>query len=113
MIGQRKHILTMWGDLCRKHRILKIEHFVCADASPKSPRILLKTLSQHYRNIIATLSEHKRDLIEPRKRAFAEKKPAFREKTNLNNSTFSNQSTNPRPTTTLPITSGKMDFMQQ
>lgn len=106
MIGQRKHILTMWGDLCQKQRILKIEHFCLR-------RRLTEISPNPSQNIIATLSEHKRDLIEPRKRAFGEKKPAFREKTNLNNSTFSNQITNPSPTTTLPIASGKMDFMQQ
>ena len=95
MIGQRKHILTMWGDLCRKHKILKIEHFCLR------------------RRLTEISPSPSRNIIGPRKRAFAEKKPAFREKTNLNNSTFSNQSTNPRPTTTLPIASGKMDFMQQ
>ncbi len=58
MIGQRKHILTMLGNLCRKHKILKIEHSRrrrrLTEISPNPLRNIIGTLSEHYRNIIGT-----------------------------------------------------------
>ena len=58
MIGPRKYILTMLGNLCRKHRILKIEHsrrrLRLTEISPNPSQNIIATLSEHYRNITVT-----------------------------------------------------------